>query len=192
MKWTGTLLVLTLAMAACEGKTPTTPGTPATPDPPAPSPLVVLDPSGQLASGFDIFVNTDRGRTDWLNPDADGMKAAYPSGQAWGFVGLVLQGPTAFGSRPSRDLSKYKTLQVQLRGQDGGESIAIGLKDSNQPDTGTETKKVVALTTSWQTLSFPLSDFKPADLTRLYLVFEIVFSGTPGQTVYFRDIRYVP
>ena len=177
-------LVAALALAGCSNDSPTAPG-------PATQPLVVLNSSAVLASGFDILVNTSGGRTDWLSTTADGMLAAYPSGQQFGFVAGVLAGATAPGSRAGRDVSAYRTLQIQLRGAVGGEGVEIGIKDNTDPDDGTETKRAVVLTSSWQTLSFPLSGFTTADLKRVYLVFELVFNGTTGRSVYFRDVRYV-
>ena len=198
MRWTVAFLVL--ALGACGGGAPTEPSPPVTPPaaagPPPPSPalqpLVVIDPSGQLASGFDLQVNTSRETTGWLTPSGDALLAAYPSGQQWGFVGGVLVGPTAPGSSPGRDLSAYRTLQIQLRGMTGGESLEIGIKDNTDPDNGTEAKKTVVLSSSWQTFSYPLSDFATADMRRVYLLFELVFNGTTSRSVYFRDVRYVP
>jgi hypothetical protein len=159
---------------------------------PASQPLVVLDPSALLASGLDLLVNTDTGRTTWLSQTPDGLLAAYPSGQQFGFVAAVLSGNTNPGSRPGKDLSAYKTLQIQLRGAVGGESLQVGIKDNTDPDNGTEVKKTVVLTSSWQTFTFPLADLTTADLKRIYLLFELVFGGPTAESVYFRDVRYVP
>jgi hypothetical protein len=160
--------------------------------PPALQNFVVLDASGALTSGFDILVNTDKNQTNWLTSTADGLRAAYPSGQLWGFVAIVLNGPTNLGSRPSRDMSNYKTLRVQLRGESGGESVEVGIKDNTDPDTGAETKKTVELSSSWRSYDFPLADFSTADLRRLYLLIEVVLNGPTGRTVYLRDVQYVP
>lgn len=158
----------------------------------APTPLVVIDAFGVLSSGFDLQVTTNQGRTDWVSKVSDGFQAAYPSGQQFGFVAGVVAGPTAPGSRPGRDLSAYKTLQVQFRGAAGGESVDIGIKDNTDPDDGTEVKRTVILSSNWQTYTFALADFSRADLRRMYFVFELIFNGTTGRTVFFRDVRYVP
>jgi hypothetical protein len=141
---------------------------------------------------FDLLVDTDRQQRDWLSKVADALLAEYPSNQVWGFVGAVMKGNASPGSRPFMDLSSYKTLEIQIRGASGGESVEIGIKDNTDPDNGTETKKVEVLTVNWQTLSYPLADFTTADLTSVYLLFEIVFNGAPARSVYFRDVRYVP
>ena len=184
------LIASTVALAAACSKS-----TPAGPDPaspPASQPLVVVDVSGAVSSGYTIFVNTDQGKTNWLSTAPDGLMAAYQGNQAWGFVAAVLAGPTALGSRPSKDFSGYKTLRIQLRGASGGESIELGIKDALDNDDGSETRKLVVLTSSWQTIDVPLTDFKTADLKHVYLTFEIVFNGATLRTIYFRDVQYLP
>ena len=186
MKRMVAVLGVVLALVACSSNpTPTGPG-------PVSAPLVVIDSSGVLASGFNLLVNTDQGQTTWLSQTPDGLLAAYPSGQQFGFVAGVLSGNTNPGSRPGRDLSAYKTLQIQLRGAVGGESVQIGIKDNQNPDNGSEVKETAVLTSSWQTFSFPLADFTTANLKQIYLLFELVFGGPTGESVYFRGVQYVP
>lgn len=162
--------------------------------PASPQDFVLIDSAGNLApGGFDVFVNTDRGLTNWLTrAGSEGFQCAYPSGQQFGFVAVVLQGDTAPGRRQGRDMSAYRRLQFQLRGASGGEIVDVGIKDNTNTDDGDEIKKRLMLTSSWQTFSFPLSDFSRSDVKRLYLLFELVFEGAQGRTVFFRDVRYVP
>jgi hypothetical protein len=117
----------------------------------------------------------------------------YPGDQNWGAV-FITVGPPTDPPRPGKDLSDYQTLSLHLRGGVGGESVWVGLKDNLNGDDGSETKiEVPDLTTDWQTITFPLSDFVTADLTRLYVVTEFVFEqGTPAETVDFRRIQYLP
>jgi hypothetical protein len=159
---------------------------------PAPGPLVVVNEAGKLAAGYDLFVNTDRGRSDWLREVGEGLQAAYPAGQAWGFIGAANAGPSDLASRKGTDLSGYKILQMQMRGSTGGEAVAIGIKDNSDPDDGTETRRMLVLTSSWQTYTFNISDFRTADAKRIYLLFEVVFDGGPGRTIFVRDVQYVP
>jgi len=157
-----------------------------------PPPLVVLDQAGRLAAGFDILVNTDQGRTNWLSSaGSEGLQAAYPSGQVFGFIAVVISGNSSPGSRPGRDLSAYRTLQIQLRGANGNESVGVGIKDNLNPDDGTEVKSQVTLSSHWQTITIPISTFSKSDPTRLYTVCELVLNGSIGETIYFRDIEYV-
>lgn len=147
----------------------------------------------ELAAGYDMGVNTSGERTDWVTNKDGAICMAYPSGQQWGAVFITMGEPTN-PPRPGQDLSNYQTLSLELRGEKGGEQVWIGLKDNEDPDDGTETKRLVSnLTTEWQPFTFPLSDFETADLTKLYVVTEFVFEpGTSAETVCFRNIQYLP
>jgi len=145
-----------------------------------------------LAGFYDMGVDSSNRKRNWLDRTADGMKMAYPADQAWGAV-FITVGVPVDPPRPWKDFSSFRTLSLELRGQTGGESVQIGIKDATDPDDGTETKALVSnLSTQWQTYQFPLSMFATADLTRLYVVTEFVFSGSTAQTVYFRNVRFVP
>src|SRR5437879_3509679 len=99
----GAIVAVTAAIlfGAC-GTSPTEPTPPS-----ATGPFIVLNEAGQLACDCDLLVNTDRGRTEWLAPGSDGLQAAYPAGQIWGFIAAVKRGNTTLGSRPGVDLSAY-------------------------------------------------------------------------------------
>lgn len=186
MKASLSCVILALTFGACNKDTTTSPSST------SPMPIQIVDQAGAVNSGFEILVNTDLGRTDWLSKVADGLLAAYPSSQQFGFIAAVLSGPTTLGSRPGKDVSAFKTLQLQLRGAVGGESVDVGIKDNTDPDDGTEIKKTLILTSSFQSFSMPLADFSTADLTRVYLLCELVFNGPTGRSVFVRDVRYVP
>lgn len=145
----------------------------------------------ELSEGYDIGVNSSTGLTNWLLDLNGYMKMEYPSNQTWGAV-FITVGPPTDPPRPSQDLSSYTTLSVDLKGENGGEELEIGIKDNTDPDDGTETKiKILGLTTEWQTYTFSLLDFTTADLTRIYVVVEFVFSGPDAQTVFFRNVIYL-
>jgi len=146
-----------------------------------------------LAPDYDMGVATSGGLTDWVTDMGGFMCMAYPDDQDWGAVFITVGQPTA-PPRPSQDLSGYQALSLELRGEGGGESVWVGLKDSTDPDDGTETKQQVSnLTQDWRTFTFPLSSFSTADPARLNVVTEFVFEpGTPAETVCFRNIQYLP
>ncbi|MCX6621788.1 MAG: hypothetical protein NTY38_12080, partial [Acidobacteria bacterium] len=139
-----------------------------------------------LAAGFDIGVNSSGGRTDWLKPDRDSMKMAYPSNQAWGSVFITFGSPKS-PPRPSIDMSEFATLLVEVRG-DPGTTIEIGIKDSTQPDDGTEAKVIIPVFSDFRTYAVPLTKFNRVDLRRTYVVTEFVLSGPQAQAVWFRRI----
>jgi hypothetical protein len=168
--------------------TPTPTSSPPTTTPTAsPGAIFVGD---KLATGYDLEVNTSGGLTNWVTVKSGEICMAYPSGQSWGAVFITVGKPTQ-PPRLGKDLSNYHQLSLELRGQAGGESVSIGIKDKNQPDDGSETKVPVSgLTTDWKTFTFPLSKFTGAHLHNLYVVIEFVFAGKPA-TVCARNIQYL-
>jgi hypothetical protein len=146
---------------------------------------------GQLAEGYDIGVDSSEGLTNWLTDLNGSMRMEYPSNQDWGAV-FITVGPPVDYPRPSVDLSSYNILSVDIKGEMGGEVVAIGIKDDKDPDDGTETLiEINSLTTDWETYTYPLSDFTTADLTRVYVGIEFVFIGKNGRTVFFKDVKYL-
>jgi hypothetical protein len=155
-----------------------------------------------LAPGYDIGASTSGGLTNWVDEvpieDHSGYSSAqidmnYPSGQSWGAAFITVGKPTQ-PPRPGKDFSNYTQLSLELGGQAGGESVSIGIKDNTQPDDGSETKVSVSLPSvreGMKTFTFPLSDFTGADLHKLYVVIEFVFTGGTPETVWVGDIQYL-
>jgi hypothetical protein len=141
-----------------------------------------------LANGLSIGVNTSNNRTDWLTSDGTMLTMQYPAGQAWGAV-FITPGPAVPpGNRPGRDMSGCQALVLEMSGDLG--TVDIGIKDSTEPDDGTEAKVTVQITGQWQTYTIPLSKFTRVDLKRVYVLTEFVFGGPQSQTVRVRNIKY--
>ena len=144
----------------------------------------------KLARGLDMGVDTSTRRYDWVFPTEgkDAMRLAFPGDPVWGAV-FITVGKPRDKDRPGGDYSAFNSLEVDLRGEAGGESVDIGIKDWRQPDDGTEHKQSIRLTSAWKTYRFPLRSFEGADLTHIYVVCEVVFADKP-ETVYLRSVRY--
>ena len=70
--------------------------------------------------------------------------------------------------------------------------VRLGVKDNTQPDNGRETTVPECLNnTAWSAINVPLTKFDGADLTQLYVVFEVVFSKAVGP-IQLNNIRYAP
>ena len=87
-------------------------------------------------------------------------------------------------------MAAFDTLLVEMKGEAGGEQLDIGLKTSDQPDDGSETKLPLRLTSEWHTYTFPLEEFSGTDRRKLHLVAEFVFSGANAPTAYLRKVQY--
>jgi hypothetical protein len=156
--------------------------------------------AGEFAQGYDIGLDTDMKQRDWLDCDRDTCagccRMAMPSGQQWGAV-FITVGKPANPPRPARDFSGFQRLHLELRGELGGESVKVGLKDACDPDNGTEIKQEIGpVTTDWQSFDFDVSLFSTANTSQLYVLTEFVFDSNIGgvedpRTVFFRDIRFL-
>lgn len=152
--------------------------------------LAIYTPDRGLTEGYDIGVNSSEGLTNWLSDLGDHVRMDYPENQSWGSVFITVGTPTD-PPRPSVNLSYYNILSIDLKGENGGEDIQIGIKDNLDPDDGTETKILVSdLTTEWQTYTFVVLDFVTANSEQLYIVTEFVFEGPTAQSVSFRNVKY--
>lgn len=152
---------------------------------------------GQLATYYDVGVDSSHRRRDWLSSADRSLKMSYASGQDWGAV-FVTVGKPSDPPRPWKDFSEFGILALDLRGENGGETVEVGIKDYAAPDDGSERKVRLLLGKEYHRYDIPLSSFAssrmviPDDLKRLYVVAEFVFTGREPQTVYVRNIRYKP
>lgn len=145
---------------------------------------------GKLTKGLDMGVDTSGSRHKWVTIEDEVMTIAYPSDQTWGAVFMTV-GPPTDVDRPTRDYSDYSKLVIEMRGDEGGEIVDIGVKDDTDPDTGTETKIPTRLTGEWKSYEFEIQKFKTADLARLYVVTEFVFEDDRSSTIEVRSVKYV-
>ena len=82
---------------------------------------------------------------------------------------------------------------MRVRGAEGGENFTIYLDDGNFR-WGVDLAQHAKLTTDWQTISIPLSEFSEygLDLTHLSAL-QVIFEGHPmSGTVYLDDIALQP
>ena len=95
----------------------------------------VSKPSGaiyygnNLENGFDMGVDTSEHKTDWVIDRKGYMECRYPEGQAWGAIFITVdKAKNIAAQRKTTDMSKYNFLCVDLKGENGGEKVSIGIK----------------------------------------------------------------
>jgi exo-beta-1,3-glucanase (GH17 family) len=146
-----------------------------------------------LRDGLDLGVDTSGHFYNWVQDQNGQMEASYPPNQDWGAIFITVGNPALPGYRKSMDLSSYRYLSVDMKGLLENQIVYIGIKDRNQPDDGSETLLPVPLTSQWNTYTFDLKKFIGANLARVYIPIEFVFKGYPeGETIYFRNVQYLP
>jgi hypothetical protein len=149
-----------------------------------------------LGTNLALGINTiPGGITNWLTVEQPtitspgDLKMVCPGGQTSCFM-FITDGPALSSSPlPGIDVSGYATLSVEIEG-DAGTTIQVGIRDS-LTTPGQETKVTLPVTSSWTTLSIPLSRFTGTNLKSIYLLCEFVFPGGPNsQTLRVQNIYY--
>ena len=87
------------------------------------------------------------------------------------------------------DASKYEFLSFKVKGEKGGERFEIGIKDTSGVEKKIQIENYAKLTTEWQKVSIPLSEFKDVNLSSLENI-NFAANETHGKgTVYIDDIE---
>jgi exo-beta-1,3-glucanase (GH17 family) len=147
---------------------------------------------GGLESSFSLGADTSGQQGHWLTENDGVLTLVYPANQQWGMMFITVGQPAPSDHRQSMDVSKYQALEVDMRAKTNGQCVRTGIKDNTQPDNGSEATVRQCLSNSWAAVKLPLKVFVGADLTRLYIVFEMLFQGSSSLTVQVRNIRYSP
>jgi hypothetical protein len=139
-------------------------------------------PAPALSSDYPIYIgtgvtppytfgaNTSDGLSDWFQDTQWSIIASYPSGQEWGTL-FITKDDASPGGVVS-DLSQFHSITVETRGQTGGESIFISVKEASiPPDQPSPARTHVSLSSAWQVVKIPLSSFPHSDLPQLLVVF---------------------
>jgi len=145
---------------------------------------------GSFGDNMHLGVGTSGGKTDWVKVANGEISMTYPYGENWGAVFITVGEATSqMERREYKNLSCYSFLVVELKGEEG-KTVQIGIKDRQDPDNGSESKYTLTLKKDWNTYEIPLSVFRTADLTHLYVVTEFVFSNN-AQTLHVRKIQFM-
>ncbi|MBT8449624.1 MAG: hypothetical protein KJO69_08035 [Gammaproteobacteria bacterium] len=108
---------------------------------------------------------------------------------AWGVQYYTVNTDTML-ERPSKDYSVYKSLRIEAKAPIDEQELLVVMKDADDPDDGSETRVPIMLSTEWQYYDIPLSEFKTADLSNLFMPVGFVFLEK-AQTVSIRNIEFV-
>lgn len=113
---------------------------------------------------------------------------SYDGGSEWAAIFLHVRGAST--SRASLDFSAFDRLQLELKGDAGGEEVLVNIKDSTDPDDGSQTNIPLQLTDQWQTFEIDLARFENADLSHLHVVLGFLFFEEQ-QSFSVRNARYL-
>jgi len=121
-------------------------------------------------------------------PQHEAIKMMYAKAPGKSFCGTYV---LIFG-----DISRYVTLTFMIKGEKGGEAFEIGVNDvvSNKREDAVMIGSIYrylpkGVTSEWQKVAIPLSDFFGTDLSRVYsIVFDFTDAGRG--TFWIDDIRF--
>ena len=119
-----------------------------------------------------------------LEQSDNSMHISYPGTAEWAGVWI-------FGNPSNSDFSSFNTLQIELKGDLGGEKLLLNMEDIDDPQDGTSTRYELEITDQWQTYNIDLADFKTADLSKLSSVIGFVFLQDNAQSFSVRTIRFL-
>ena len=120
--------------------------------------------------------------------NGDSLRFTYPGGTQWGALWLAVAGVAE--ERPSLDFSGFDRVSLEMRLDSGSESVLVHLKDTDDPDDGTQTNVELVLSDEWQVFEIDLDRFETADLSALTIVLGFAFAGE-SQSFSIRNARYV-
>lgn len=68
------------------------------------------------------------------------------------------------------DFSRFNRLLLEMKGDQGGETVKVHIKDAGYPDDIAPVSVDLVLSDEWQTYEIDLDEFAPNDLSRLHVV----------------------
>ena len=147
---------------------------------------------GALHQNLNLGVASFPKTTKWVASTNHQICMAYPDCLDWGSVfisfGKALMAPQ---KRASKDFSAFTRLRLELKGE-AGSMVAVGLKNKRDPDDGSESKYEIRFKDdNWNAYDIGLDKFQTADLHRIYIVTEFVFTGKNHINVCARKIQFI-
>jgi hypothetical protein len=124
---------------------------------------------------------------------ADGELQLRHDGQAeWASVYMGLERvDAAKAGRLGLDFSAFTTLEVEMKGSKGGETLQVAIKDADYPDWKAPVGVSLTLEKNWRRYEIPLTAFAPNDLTRINVPLAFNFAPATEPTEFsVRSARY--
>lgn len=128
-------------------------------------------------------------RFDSLQMRGEELHIDYPGGHDWAAVYWAAVKVAA--KRSHMDFSRFTKLQLELKGDLGGEKLLVHVKDADYPDDQSPISVELTLDTDWQSYEIDLAKFKPNDLSRLHVVLGfLIYPAEHSLAFSVRNARY--
>jgi len=151
--------------------------------------LISILINGKVPTGFDVKMTASDIWKDSVSNEDDCLVFIYPENTyEWASPYFEI---AALGGRVNEmDFSGYTKLVIEMKGDIGGETFEITMKDKNDPPDGSESRVKIELTNDWKTYTIETSQFKNADMKTIMVPLAIVFQGKVGKTIKIRTIQF--
>ena len=88
------------------------------------------------------------------------------------------------------DLTKYKNVILEMKGENGGEEFALMMKDKYDLPDGKESRVNITVTKTWESYEVHIDLFETADKKIIDTPLGFVFLGSKGRTIHIRSIQF--
>jgi len=127
---------------------------------------------------------------DSVQLSENSLRLAYDGGPEW--ATFYVSPLTIEEGRASLDYSRFDRLVLELKGDVGGETITVAIKDREGRDDEAPPSVDVTLGDTWQIYEIELASFPPVDLDALHVPISFVFARDRGPVAFLvRSARYV-
>ncbi|WP_299122820.1 DUF6090 family protein [uncultured Winogradskyella sp.] len=145
--------------------------------------------NGEATTGFDVRYAASDLFYNYFSKEKGYLSIKYPADQ-YLWASSYFQVVALRGRVNEMDFSGYSKVFIEMRGEKGGETFEITMKDINDPPDGSETKLKIELTKEWETFEIETSQFTTADMNRIMVPLAFVFVGSEGMKINVKSVQF--
>jgi prefoldin subunit 5 len=151
--------------------------------------IVSLLIDGEVPTGFDLRYAASGLFPNYIEQQKGYVAIKYPPNKyKWASAYFYVN--ALYGRVNEMDFTAYSKVMIEMKGEAGGETFEIGMKDINDPPDGSESKIKVELTKQWKLYEFETKRFETADMTKIMVPLSFVFEGPEGKNIHIRSVQF--
>jgi hypothetical protein len=145
--------------------------------------------NGKLPTGFAIKNVASGILEPYITTEDDHLVIEYPENK-YLWASPYFEVNALEGRVNEMDFLGYTKLFIEMKGDVGGETFEIAMKDKNDPPDGSESRVTIKLTNEWKTYEVEISNFKTADMKVIMVPLAFIFQGNKGRKIQLRTIQF--
>jgi hypothetical protein len=134
-------------------------------------------------SQFVIGCNSADSLKNWIIDKGMYWEMDFPQDQLWATLFLSSNNP--------KDFSMFDAMSFEIKGKNGGEKVHVGINDTLGEDPSGRSFIQWTINRNWEQVRIPLSWIKGINLSGIYIPIQFVIFNTEGQTIYFKNVKYI-